>query len=363
MTSRRSNGRATIADVAARAGVGAITVSRALRNPSQVSEQLRKCIAEAVRELDYAPDLNARALASRQSSMVAVLIPAIAQNIFADVLRGVYDAVEDSGLRIEIANTRYQREVEERLVAELLRHRPAGVIISGVGQSAATRRMLEDARRPVVQIMDLTDDPIQKIIGFSHFDAGFGMTEHLVEAGYHRIGFVGGMMNERSFGRFAGYRRALEAAGLYDPRLVGTLGSMPDEPQSGPVMEHEFASARMGRDLTDSLLDRHPRLDAVFCNTDVLAIGALFACMARGISVPEAFGIAGFNDFDYMEAAEPSMSSVRTPRWRCGNDAMRAIREMLSGAPASEPVVDLGIEIKQRRSTDRSGKWGAAQVG
>ena len=119
-----------------------------------MSERLRESIARAVRELDYTPDLNARALASRQSSMVAVLIPAIAQNIFTDVLRGVYDGVEDSGLRIEIANTRYHPEVEERIVAELLRHRPAGVIISGVGQSAATRRMLEEAGCPVVQIMD-----------------------------------------------------------------------------------------------------------------------------------------------------------------------------------------------------------------
>jgi len=359
MTGRRSKGRATIADVAARAGVGAITVSRALRDPAQVSERLRASIARAVRELDYVPDLHARALASRQSSMVAVLIPAIAQNIFTDVLRGVYDGVEDSGLRIEIANTRYHPEVEERLVTELLRHRPAGVIISGTGQSAATRRMLEGAGCPVVQIMDLTRDPIQKIIGFSHFDAGWRMTGHLIEQGYRRIAFVGGTMNGRSLGRLAGWRAALEAAGLYDPRLVGILGPMPEAPLPGPVMDHEFANARMGRELTAGLLERFPDLDAVFCNTDVLAIGALFACMARGIRVPEAFGIAGFNDFDYMEVAEPSLSSVRTHRWRCGNEAMLAVRALRGGAPVGEPVVDLGIEIMRRRSTDRTGEGGA----
>ena len=362
MTRRRSKGRATIADVAARAGVGAITVSRALRDPSRVSERLRENIARAVRELDYSPDLNARALASPRSSMVAVLIPAIAQNIFTDVLRGVYDGVEDSGLRIEIANTRYHPEVEEQLVAELLRHRPAGVIISGVGQSAATRRMLEEASCPVVQIMDLTDDPIKKIIGFSHVEAGRRMTGHLIEAGYRRIAFVGGMMNGRSLGRLAGYRMALEEAGLFDPRLIGVLGPLPETAQAGPVMDHEFANARMGRDLTDGLLDRIPDLDAVFCNTDVLAIGALFACIGRGIAVPESFGIAGFNDFDYMEAAEPSLSSVRTHRWRCGNEAMRAVREALAGAEPGEPVVDLGVEIMRRRSTDRAGRVQAAEA-
>ena len=331
MERRRSKGRATLADVAARAGVGAITVSRALRDPALVSERLRQNIAAAVRDLDYSPDLNARALASQRSSLVAVLIPAIAQNIFTDVLRGIYDGVEESGLRIEIANTRYQPEVEEQLVGELLRHRPAGMILSGIRQSAGTRRMLEAAPCPVVQIMDLTDDPIQTIIGFSHVDAGRGMTEHLIEAGYRRIAFIGGMMNGRSRGRLAGYRAALEAAGLYDPRLIGVLGPLPDAPQSGPVLDHEFANAGMGRQLMSALLDRFPDLDAVFCNTDVLAIGALFECMGRGIAVPEAFGIAGFNDFDYMAAAEPSLSSVRTHRWRCGNEAMLSVRSVLSG--------------------------------
>jgi len=352
---KRSKGRATIADVAARAGVGAITVSRALRDPSQVSARLRESIERAVRELDYVPNLDARSLASRHSSVVAVLIPAIAQNIFTDVLRGVYDGVEDSGLRIEIANTRYHAGVEEAIVTETLRRRPAGIIISGIDQSAPTRRMLEGAGCPVVQIMDLTDDPIQKIVGFSHIAAGREMTEHMLAAGYRRIGFLGGTMAGRSLGRLEGYRSALENAGLFDPRRIMLADPLSDKPQLAPVMDHEFASALMGRRIMDELIARHPDTDAVFCNTDVLAIGALFACAARAISVPRDMGIAGFNDFDYMEAAEPSMSSIRTFRWRCGNLAMHAVRDALAGKPAGEAVVDIGFEIMKRGSTDRAG--------
>ena len=225
MRKRRSKGRPTIADVAARAGVGAITVSRALRKPSQVSPALRKKIDAAVRELDYVPDLNARALASRRTNLVAVLIPALTQNIFTDVLRGIYDGVEDSGLRIEIANTRYDREIEERAVAASPAPRPGGSRSSPASTSPRRRgRMLEAAGCPVVQIMDLTDDPIQKIIGFSHVAAGRRMTEHLIAAGYRRIGFLAAWMNTRSRGRMAGYRLALEEAGLFDPELIGMAG-------------------------------------------------------------------------------------------------------------------------------------------
>ncbi|RYE87756.1 MAG: LacI family transcriptional regulator, partial [Hyphomicrobiales bacterium] len=212
---RRGNGRPTIADVAERAGVGKITVSRALRNPAQVSESLRRVIDDAVRALNYSPNLNARALASARNDLVGVLVPALTANIFTDVLRGIYDGVEESNLRVEIANTRYDSGLEEKRIIEMLRHKPAGLIVSGIDQTPAARRALEAAECPVVQIMDLTDDPVDRVIGFSHKEGGRRMTQHLVDAGYRRIAFLGGYLNDRSSGRLHGHREALEAAGLY----------------------------------------------------------------------------------------------------------------------------------------------------
>ena len=360
MAGRRRSGRPTIADVAARAGVGAITVSRALREPSKVSPELRRNIEQAVSDLDYIPNLNARALASRRTDVVAVLVPSLTQNIFSDVLRGIYDGVEESGLRIDIANTRYNPQREEDQIVAILRHRPAAIIISGVEQTAACRKMLDSAGCPVVQIMDLTRDPIQKIIGFSHERAGRSMTEHLIESGYRRIGFFAGWLNSRSHERFDGYRKALEAAGIFDPGLVGLMGNE-DDPERSDY--HQFSNAMMGRQLMENMLDRRPDIDAIFCNNDVLSLGALFACIARGVPVPERMGIAGFNDFDYMEAATPGLSSVRIHRWRCGYEAMQAVRHQLEGGDIGERVVDLGFEIMKRRSTDRNGVLSEPVVG
>ena len=357
---RRASGRPTIADVAARAGVGAITVSRALRAPHKVSPRLRASIDAAIRELPYVPDLNARALASSRTDVVAVLVPSLTQNIFSDVIRGVYDGLDDSGLHIEIVNTRYSVELEETHVQRVLRHHPAGIIVSGVEQSAATRRMLETSGCPVVQIMDLTDDPIQKIIGFSHERAGYAMTRHLIEAGYRRITYFSGWMNTRSRERLGGYRRALEESGLYDPGLIGQMGNDEDLAGAHQSHQHQFSTATMGRQLMLEMLDRRPSVDAVFCNNDVLSIGALFACNARGVSVPQQVGIAGFNDFDYMEAAHPPLTSLRIHRWRCGYEAMMTIRHQLSGGEIGERIVDLGFEVMKRASTDRRGELAPA---
>jgi len=356
MGKRRTHSRPTIADVAKLAGVGAVTVSRALRDPEKVSERLRDAINSAIRELNYVPDLNARALASLRTDIVGVLVPSLTQNIFSDVVRGIYDGLEDSPLRIELSNTRYNPDLEEEQVFRLLRHAPAAIIISGIEQKPSTRRMLETAGCPVVQIMDLTDNPIQKIIGFSHERAGYAMTRHLIESGYRRIAFFSGWMNTRANQRREGWRRALEEAGLYDPALVGQMGNEdPESSQGAKTDYHQFSTAMMGRELMLSMLDRKVDVDAVFCVNDVLSLGVLFACNLRGIEVPRQVGIAGFNDFDYMAAAHPPLTSIRIHRWRCGYEAMQSVREQIKTGEIGERVVDLGFDIARRASTDRLG--------
>lgn len=349
---RRSDGHPTIADVATRAGVGAITVSRALRNPRLVSKPLRHSIEKAVRELNYVPNLNARALASARSETIGVLVPALTQNVFADVLRGIYDGIEGSGLRLEIANTRYDAALEERQIAEALRHSPSGMIVSGIHQTPAGRAMLQDADCPVIQIMDIVADPVHRIIGFSHREGGRRMTRHLVDAGYRRIAFLGTWMGERSMDRIHGYQDALEEAGLFDPALVRPLYLEPPlaDPASPPE-SYTMTTPALGRKLLADALDAGIEIDAVFCNSDVLALGALFECVARGIRVPQDMGIAGFNDLELIDAAEPSLSTVRTPRWEVGYQAARAIDDELNGVEFAERVVDLGVEVKARASS------------
>lgn len=355
MRKRRGNGRPTIADVARRAGVGRITVSRALRDPTQVSESLRRAIDDAVRELNYSPNLNARALASARNNLVGVLVPALTPNIFTDVLTGVYDGVEETHLRIEVVNTRYNRELEEARILEILRDTPAGLIISGVDQTPGARRALEAAECPVIQIMDLTSDPVDRVIGFSHVEGGRRMTEHLVEAGYRRIAFLAGYLSDRSRGRLRGYREALEAAGLFDPPLICLVDNAPPSTDPGNPDEWvRFSSPVAGRALLAQALETIPNLDAVFCNNDMLAVGALFECQRRGIRVPEDLGIAGFNNLDVAAGAEPGISSCSTPRWECGYTAAHAIRKSLDGAIGLPRVVDLGVKVVERGSTKRT---------
>lgn len=350
------------------AGVGAITVSRALRSPELVSQALREQIDKAVRELNYVPDLNARALASTRTDVLGVLVPSLSHTVFTDVLRGIYDGVDGTRFHVQVGNTRYDPQEEERLVAGFLRHKPAAMIVSGVDQTPQARRMLETAGCPVVQIMDITQDPIQVCIGFRHDEAGRLMTEHLIAQGYRNIAFISGWMSGRSKERLHGYQKALAAAGLAEPCQVHSISRQEltdlariSDPGVPPFLE--FSRPSLGREMFRRALAQAPGLDAVFCNNDSLALGVLFECLAQGIRVPQDIGIAGFNDLDFTDACAPSLSSARTHRYRIGYSAVVAVRDLLDGCYAGPAVVDLGVEIVARRSTDRAGGAGRPQGG
>lgn len=338
---RRGSGRPTLADVARLAGVGAITVSRALREPERVSAELRGQIDAAVAILGYVPDPNARALASARADVVGVLVPSLTNAVFADVVRGIYDGLRDSRFQIQMGNTHYSGMEEERLLRVFLGQRPTALIVSGIDQTPATRRLLEEAECPVVQIMETGDDPVDMLVGFSHFEGGRAATRHLIDEGYRRIGFIGARMDPRSERRLAGYRKAMEEAELFDPRLITTT-LVP-------------SSVSLGGELLRETLEREPGLDAAFCNNDDLALGVLFECNRASIPVPRRIGICGFNDLDMMQVAYPSITSVRTHRYEIGRLAVEMVLKRLSGERDASPVVDLGFELMPRESSARGG--------
>lgn len=337
--SRRGGGRPTISDVARLAGVGAITVSRALRQPERVSESLRTQIERAVSELGYVPDANARALASARTEVFGVLVPSLTNNVFAEVVRGIYDGLSDGPFRVQLGNTHYSGLEEERLLQVFLSQRPAALIISGIDQTDSVRELLDKADCPVVQIMETGTDPIDMMVGFSHFDGGRAATAHMIERGYRRIGFLGARMDPRSQRRLAGYRAAMEEAGLFDPRLITTT----------PVP----SSVSLGRDLFRDALAKVPTLEGVFCNNDDLALGVLFECHRASIDVPQTIGICGFNDLDMMQVAFPSVTSVRTHRYKIGRQAVELALGAIAGGRPAQRILDLGFELKPRESTAR----------
>ena len=170
------------------------------------------------------PNLAARALASQRTEVIGVLIPSLTNNVFSDVLRGIYDASEGSRYSIQLANTRYSILQEEKLLRLFLAQKPAGLIVTGIDQTAESRAMLEAPNCPIVQIMEIGPDPVDMMIGFSHYDAALAAIAHLFAQGHRKSA-----SSARAWirGCSAGWTAiaAMKAAALFEPRLVVTTAT------------------------------------------------------------------------------------------------------------------------------------------
>jgi len=334
---RTMSGKIRLTEVAKLAGVSPITASRFFRNPDALSADKRARVASAAKELGYVPNLAARALASQRTEVIGVLIPSLTNNVFSDVLRGVYDAAEGSPYSIQLANTRYSVLQEETLLRLFKAQKPAGLVVTGIDQTAESRAVMESMNCPIVQIMEVGPDPIDMMIGFSHHDAAFTAASHLVAQGFRRIGFLGAQMDPRMQRRLHGYRDAMKAASLFNPHLVVTT-QVP-------------TSVTLGGTLLADLLSKAPDIDAVSCGNDDIALGVLFECQRRQLSVPDDIAIIGFNDMEFMASAVPPLSSVRTNRYEMGRNAVAMVTAAIEGKRPAEAIIDLGFELMIRPSS------------
>jgi LacI family gluconate utilization system Gnt-I transcriptional repressor len=328
----------TLKDVAAKAGVSAITVSRVINQPEKVSEPLRQRVQAVIDALGYIPNQFASSLASAKSHVIGVVIPSLSNIVFNEVLRGVYKVAGKSGYKVLLADTHYSPLEEEKMVRTLLSQTPQGMIVTGGDQTRACRTMLEKAQIPVVQIMELLGDPIDMNIGFSHWQAGYDIVNQLLANGYAQIGFIGARMDPRVQQRMQGYKAAMEQAGK---SWQGLLMTTP-----------EPSSIELGGELLKSLLaETGGALDAVFCCNDDLALGALFESQRMNIRVPTQLAICGFNDIEASQFVNPSLTSVRTPRYEMGVTATEMIVRVLAGEDIKEKTINTGFELKLRDST------------
>lgn len=331
--------KATMADVARAAGVSPMTVSRAFKADSSVSDATRQAILQAADDLGYVLDSTASSLRSQRTDFVAVTIPSINNANFADTVRGLSEGLKPRGLQILLGTTDYDTAEEERLIEQLLRRRPEAIVVTGGKHTPRARRLLEGAGIPVIETWDLPDQPIGHVVGFSNADAVKGMVDHLVARGLTRIAFIGGdaSRDTRGTDRRAGFIKAMQAHGLDASRLI--------DAGAPPISMREGAAA-MGR-LLDSLTDT----EGVIAVSDLSAFGALTECQRRGVAVPGQISIGGFGDYEIAGVAVPAITTIDPHPHEIGLRAAALILDVLDGRQVGVSQVVLRPDLLTRQSS------------
>jgi len=314
----------TLRDVSEASGVSEMTVSRVLRNRGDVSEGTRKKVLAAAKSLGYVPNKIAGALASQRVNLVAVIIPSMSNMVFPEVMTGISEVLDGTGLQPVVGLTNYLPEKEESVLYEMLSWRPSGVIIAGLEHTEAARAMLRNAGIPVVEIMDVDGTPIDAMVGISHRRAGRMMAQAIARAGYERIGFLGTKMplDHRARKRFEGFTEALAKEGL-------------------EVADQEFYSGgsalAKGREMTQAMLERSPDLDFLYYSNDMIGAGGLLYCLDAGIDVPGQIGLAGFNGVELLEGLPKRLATMDAGRIETGRKSAEIVARRAEG-------LDTGLE-------------------
>src|SRR6201995_2089135 len=206
----------TLSAVAKLAGVSSITVSRVVRLPGLVAPETRERVEAAMRELGYVPNQLAGALAGARTRSVGVLVPTIANSIFADTVQGLSDELEPLGYTVLLAQTRYDAAREDRVLAALLSRRPEAIIMVGSPATEDGARLLRRAGIPIVETWEMPEAPIDAVAGFDNYEAGCAGGGHLVAQGRQHLAFIGGD-DPRATQRWNGFNDIAVQAGVQPP--------------------------------------------------------------------------------------------------------------------------------------------------
>lgn len=338
-TSRANKGGLTLKDVARIAGVSPISASRALRNPEAVSPALLKKVSAAVALTGYVPNLVAGGLASNNSKLVAAVVPTLTGPVFQDMVQALTETLDRAGYQLMLGQGGYDHGREDALLDAIIGRRPAGVVLTGIMRSAQARKRLLNSGIAVVETWDLTPTPLDMLVGFSHEQIGAAVAQFLHGRGRRRVASISGA-DERSQRRLRAFADTAVGLGLAHEGEQDVPTCLVPAPTT-------LASGRRG--LAD-LLTRHGTIDAVFCSSDLLALGVLIEAQARGIAVPGQLAVVGFGDLDFSRDLQPSLTTVRIDGAAIGRTAAGFILDRNAGRAVLDPVRDLGFSIVERDS-------------
>jgi LacI family transcriptional regulator len=327
--------RITIDDVAARAGVSKTTVSHVLSGKRPVGADTRVRVERAIRELDYRPDFIARSLRTRQSHIVALVIPDITNPFFPVLARGFEDAFARHGYRTVICNTDSLREHELAFVSDVASRRVDGLAMVSHHVHARDVKPLVDSGVGLVTIGSMiVDHPLVDVVMGDDERGARDATDFLLQRYGPSVACIAGSA-EGPQAREVGYRQALQAAGVADV---------------GVVAEGDWTRAG-GAGAMRQLLGRSEPPRAVFCGNDLMALGALDVARESGLNVPDDVAVLGYDDVEWASMIHPPLTTVLNPAYDTGRAAADLLYDRIArGYDGARRVVRITCNLIVRES-------------
>ncbi|WP_392559082.1 LacI family DNA-binding transcriptional regulator [Orbus mooreae] len=334
---RRNTGQITLSDVAKLAGVGTMTVSRALRTPEQVSDKLRKKIESAVNTLGYKPNIAASLLASASANnLIVIVINRIFDNGSKIILDALQSRLTEQGYVTLIIESLHYYGREEQLLESIYNNNLAAIVLFYLEKNSPISRLINNKHIPTLHIGHEIKESSQTNITVDNMLAMSILTEHVIKKGYRHIGLLCGNHEHLIFQqRLHGWHKTMLAHHLPTHRVINAA---------------KPANFTTGSQLLADFILNWPEIDALICTTDELACGVLYECQRRHIRVPYQLAVTGFGDSEFSQVSTPPLTTISLPYQQMGENAAVALLEQLKVETTKDKITLLSPMIKARAS-------------
>jgi LacI family transcriptional regulator, repressor for deo operon, udp, cdd, tsx, nupC, and nupG len=331
---------ATMKDVAQKANVSTATVSRALMNPDKVSQSTRNKVEKAALDVGYFPQAMGRNSRRNESRTILVIVPDICDPFFSEIIRGIEVTAAAQGYLVLIGDCAHQNQQEKTFIDLIITKQIDGMLL--LGSRLPFDASIEEQRNlpPMVMANEFAPELELPTVHIDNLTAAFNAVNYLHELGHQRIGCIAGPEEmPLCHYRLQGYVQALRRSGItVDPHYIA---------------RGDF-TYEAGANALEQLLELPEPPTAVFCHSDIMALGALSLAKRRGLKIPEDLSIIGFDNISLSEFCDPPLTTVSQPRFDIGREAMLLLLDQLSGQNVSSGSRLLDCELVLRGSTAKN---------
>ncbi len=336
--------KVTLKKIASTLGVSTATVSKALKDYPDISEETKQKVKSLADSLNYKPNSFAQSLRNQESKIIGLIIPTIVHHFFSNIINGVIDAASENGYLVITLQSNESYEDEKKKINLLREKNVDGILLSLSDKTVNYKhinRLIDDGV-PVVLY-----DKISKSVNCSKViindrEAAFNATQYLIDTGCKKIAHIRGPLRpQTTIDRFMGYKKALEVNNIpFDKTLVYISDNL---------------SFENGYKLVSKIIDDHDDVDGIFSFTDLIATGVLVKLKKLGIKVPNQISVMGFSNWFLSKITSPSLSTIDQPGYEMGRKAFillyNELNQIKKGETVQYEIVEIPTKIIPRNST------------
>ena len=335
--------RPRLKDIAQDLNLSVVTVSKVLRDHPDIGRDTRERVLRRMRELNYRPNLAARALVTGRTYAIGLIVPDLVHPFFGQVAKALSAVLRANHYSLMLSSSDGDPQLEQQEIDQLLSRGVDVLVVASAQKRGDMFRSLQQQKTPFILIDRKFEDVSTHFVGVDDIEAGRLATQHLLAVGRRRLAHICGPEVSTGMGRLGGYREVLAAKRI--PVRPETI-----IPRENP----DDAGESSGYDAMQRLLQLKPRPDGVFCYNDPTAMGAMKAVLDAGLRVPEDVAVVGCGNVAYADFLRIPLTSVDQHSAQIGKRAGKLALSLLDNPPKRWKQVVLRPELIERASTGRS---------